>query len=114
MVVGRWSSTTNRQKGQPSAYDALTSLGRANKLDVGIQQCIDAACNQWHAEAQKLLLSAASMGRAYSGAVEPDAMLTAARALRVLNQLRQRMITMPLTYNQFDANQSMRCSDIID
>uniref|UniRef100_A0A0K8U911 Vacuolar protein sorting-associated protein 16 homolog n=1 Tax=Bactrocera latifrons TaxID=174628 RepID=A0A0K8U911_BACLA len=80
--------------------DEYLSLFR-NKMDVAVDECIEAAGYEFCTETQKSLLRTAYFGKGFIPCHNPDEYLHILRILRVLNALRHEKIAMPLTYKQF-------------
>ncbi|ESO96565.1 hypothetical protein LOTGIDRAFT_115951 [Lottia gigantea] len=71
-----------------------------DKLDVAVDQCILAAGHEFEPSKQKSLLRAASFGKCFLTEYRPEAFVDMCQMLRVLNQVRQYSVGIPLTYTQ--------------
>ncbi|KAK6182738.1 hypothetical protein SNE40_010352 [Patella caerulea] len=73
-----------------------------DKLDVAVDQCIQAAGHEIEPSKQKALLRAASFGKCFLTDYRPEAFVDMCQMLRVLNQVRQFSVGIPLTYTQLN------------
>ncbi|CAD6994611.1 unnamed protein product [Ceratitis capitata] len=80
--------------------DEYLSLFR-DKMDVAVDECIEAAAYEFCTETQKSLLRTAYFGKGFIPSHNPDEYMRILRILRVLNALRHEKIAMPLTHKQF-------------
>ncbi|KAL8612978.1 hypothetical protein ACOMHN_001061 [Nucella lapillus] len=72
------------------------------KLDTAVNQCIQAAGQEFEPAKQKQLLRAASFGKCFLTDFRPDAFVNMCQMLRVLNQVRHHTVGIPLTYTQLE------------
>lgn len=72
----------------------------SNKLDESVNDCIEAASNEFDTEYQKALIRAAYFGKAFIPEHDPSKYIETCRVLRVLNAIRDSKIGIPLTYAQ--------------
>ncbi|XP_076437329.1 vacuolar protein sorting-associated protein 16 homolog [Babylonia areolata] len=72
------------------------------KLDVAVNQCIQAAGHEFEPAKQKQLLRAASFGKCFLTDFRPEAFVNMSQMLRVLNQVRHHTVGIPLTYTQLE------------
>ncbi|XP_037955262.1 vacuolar protein sorting-associated protein 16 homolog [Teleopsis dalmanni] len=80
--------------------DEYISLFR-DKMDVAVNECIEAAAYEFCTETQKSLLRSAYFGKGFIPSHNPEEYMRILRILRVLNALRHPKIAMPLTFKQF-------------
>ncbi|XP_055851662.1 vacuolar protein sorting-associated protein 16 homolog isoform X1 [Episyrphus balteatus] len=80
--------------------DEYLSLFRG-KMDVAVDECIEAAGYEFCPETQKSLITTAYFGKGFIALHNPDKYMRICRILRVLNALRHPKIAIPLTYKQF-------------
>ncbi|XP_067617235.1 vacuolar protein sorting-associated protein 16 homolog [Eurosta solidaginis] len=80
--------------------DEYLSLFR-DKMDIAVEECIEAAGYEFCTETQKSLLRTAYFGKGFIPSHNPDEYMRMLRILRVLNALRHEKIAMPLTHKQF-------------
>ncbi|XP_071101576.1 vacuolar protein sorting-associated protein 16 homolog [Haliotis cracherodii] len=73
-----------------------------DKLDIAVDQCIEAAGNEIEPNKQRLLLRAASFGKCFLTDYRPEAFVNMCQMLRVLNQVRHHSVGIPLTYVQLE------------
>ncbi|BFZ22188.1 hypothetical protein BsWGS_25227 [Bradybaena similaris] len=73
-----------------------------DKLDVGVNQCIQAAGYEIEPAKQRMLLRAASFGKCFLTDYRPEAFVNMCQMLRVLNQVRHHSVGIPLTYTQLE------------
>ncbi|XP_048390970.1 vacuolar protein sorting-associated protein 16 homolog [Stegostoma tigrinum] len=89
------------EKESQKADEYLREIKEQNLLFEAVQQCIEAAGNEYEPEMQKSLLRAASFGKCFISNYPPDTFVKMARDLRVLNAMRDYTIGIPLTYPQY-------------
>ncbi|KAG0144149.1 hypothetical protein CROQUDRAFT_660316 [Cronartium quercuum f. sp. fusiforme G11] len=70
-------------------------------LSEAVTVCIKAAGAEWEVRWQERLLKAASFGKAFLDAFNPELFVQTAKILRVLNAVRHHEIGIPLTYEQY-------------
>lgn len=80
--------------------DEYLSLFRG-KMDIAVDECIEAAGYEFCPETQKSLIRTAYFGKGFIALHNPDKYMRICRILRVLNALRHPKIAIPLTYKQF-------------
>ncbi|XP_062617543.1 vacuolar protein sorting-associated protein 16 homolog, partial [Saccostrea cucullata] len=71
-----------------------------DKLEVAVSQCIEAAGHEIDSAKQEPLLKAAAFGKCFLTDYSPEAYVNMCQMLRVLNQVRNHVIGIPLTYSQ--------------
>ncbi|XP_064643681.1 vacuolar protein sorting-associated protein 16 homolog [Lineus longissimus] len=87
------------QRGSQRADEYIRTI--KDKLDLAVEQCIEAAGQEYDPKVQKKLLKAASFGKCFLTDMRPDAFVNMCQMLRVLNAVRDYSATgIPLTYNQ--------------
>ncbi|GCC27552.1 vacuolar protein sorting-associated protein 16 homolog isoform X1 [Chiloscyllium punctatum] len=89
------------EKESQKADEYLREIKEQNLLFEAVQQCIEAAGNEYEPEMQKSLLRAASFGKCFISNFPPDTFVKMARDLRVLNAMRDYIVGIPLTYPQY-------------
>ncbi|KAJ8307571.1 hypothetical protein KUTeg_015655 [Tegillarca granosa] len=72
------------------------------KLDVAVSQCIQAAGHEIQPSKQKQLLRAATFGKCFLTDYSPEPFVNMCQMLRVLNQVRNHHIGIPITYTQLE------------
>ncbi|XP_025080748.1 vacuolar protein sorting-associated protein 16 homolog [Pomacea canaliculata] len=72
------------------------------KLDLAVNQCIQAAGHEFEPAKQKQLMRAASFGKCFLTDYRPEAFVNMCQMLRVLNQVRHHTVGIPLTYTQLE------------
>uniref|UniRef100_A0A336MYR0 Vacuolar protein sorting-associated protein 16 homolog n=1 Tax=Culicoides sonorensis TaxID=179676 RepID=A0A336MYR0_CULSO len=87
------------QKKSHESNEYLCFIG--DKLDVAVQECIEAAGYEWDPETQKSLFRAAYFGKGFIPNHNPDFYVKMSRIIRVLNNIRHDTIGIPLTLKQF-------------
>ncbi|KAK0048197.1 vacuolar protein sorting-associated protein 16 [Biomphalaria pfeifferi] len=73
-----------------------------DKLDVAVNQCIQAAGHEPEPTIQRMLLRAASFGKCFLTDYRPEAFVNMCMMLRVLNQVRHHSVGIPLTFTQLE------------
>ncbi|XP_062907960.1 vacuolar protein sorting-associated protein 16 homolog isoform X1 [Mobula hypostoma] len=89
------------EKESQKADEYLREIKEQNLLSEAVQQCIEAAGNEYEPEMQKALLRAASFGKCFISNFPPDTFVKMARDLRVLNAIRDYTVGIPLSYPQY-------------
>ncbi|XP_059822989.1 vacuolar protein sorting-associated protein 16 homolog [Hypanus sabinus] len=89
------------EKESQKADEYLREIKEQNLLSEAVQQCIEAAGNEYKPEMQKALLRAASFGKCFISNFPPDTFVKMARDLRVLNAIRDYTVGIPLSYPQY-------------
>lgn len=74
-----------------------------DKLEIAVNDCINAASHEFGFETQKLLIQAAKFGKCFASNFDPDQYVNMCRMLRILNAVRHPNIGIPLTYVQLNA-----------
>eukprot|EP01122_Echinamoeba_exundans_P014185 TRINITY_DN6375_c0_g1_i2.p1 TRINITY_DN6375_c0_g1~~TRINITY_DN6375_c0_g1_i2.p1 ORF type:complete len:830 (+),score=168.25 TRINITY_DN6375_c0_g1_i2:36-2525(+) len=87
------------EKNDPQSDEKIRAI--AEDLGVAIDQTIDAASHEFDPIRQRSLLKAASLGKAFKDFYMADHFVEVCKNLRILNQLRDFRLGMPLTYPQF-------------
>ena len=102
MEPGAMLYEANREfmKGSQKADDYIRMI--KDKLDIAVDQCIQAAGHEIEPSKQKQLLRAASFGKCFLTDYNPEAFVNMCQMLRVLNQVRNYVIGMALTYTQLE------------
>ncbi|XP_074657658.1 vacuolar protein sorting-associated protein 16 homolog [Tubulanus polymorphus] len=72
-----------------------------DRLDVAVDECIEAGGQEFNTSRQKSLLKAASFGKCFLTDMRPESFVNMCQTLRVLNAIRDYTIGIPLTFNQF-------------
>jgi len=70
-------------------------------METAIEQCLEGAGYEFNTEVQKNLLRAAKLGRTFAPDAYPSQFVNMCRVLRVLNDVRNPRIGIPLTYTQY-------------
>lgn len=83
------------------ADENIRSIREKDALVSAIDACIDSAAHEFDAITQRKLLKAAAFGKLYVDDYSPDAYVDMCRNLRLLNQVRDPAVGMPLSYTQF-------------
>jgi hypothetical protein len=91
-----WDSFNQRS---PKAHESIRSI--RPDLAKAVDECIDAAGQEWEPFWQRLLLSAAKFGRGFLDIFNPTDFVTMGQTLKVLNAVRYYEIGIPLTYAQY-------------
>ncbi|XP_035827127.1 vacuolar protein sorting-associated protein 16 homolog [Aplysia californica] len=73
-----------------------------DKLEVAVNQCIQAAGQEVEPGKQRTLLRAASFGKCFLTDYRPELFVNMCQMLRVLNQVRHHSVGIPLTYTQLE------------
>ncbi|XP_069790601.1 vacuolar protein sorting-associated protein 16 homolog [Narcine bancroftii] len=89
------------EKESQKADEYLREIKEQNLLFEAVQQCIEAAGNEYEPDMQKALLRAASFGKCFISNFPPDMFVRMARDLRVLNAIRDYTVGIPLSYPQY-------------
>ncbi|KAG6888102.1 hypothetical protein C0995_010667 [Termitomyces sp. Mi166 len=91
-----WESFTQRL---PKADESIRSI--RPDLAAAVNECIDAAGQEWEPYWQRRLLNAAKFGRGFLDLYNPTDFITMGQALKVLNAVRFYEIGIPMTYSQY-------------
>ncbi|XP_032879449.1 vacuolar protein sorting-associated protein 16 homolog [Amblyraja radiata] len=89
------------EKESQKADEYLREIKEQNLLYEAVEQCIEAAGNEYEPQMQKALLRAASFGKCFISNFPPDTFVKMARDLRVLNAIRDYAVGIPLSYPQY-------------
>ncbi|XP_052092868.1 vacuolar protein sorting-associated protein 16 homolog isoform X1 [Mytilus californianus] len=102
MEPGAMLYEANREfmKGSQKADEYVRMI--KDKLDIAVDQCIQASGHELEPTKQKQLLRAASFGKCFLTDYNPQAFVDMCQMLRVLNQVRNHVIGIPLTYTQLE------------
>jgi vacuolar protein sorting-associated protein 16 len=90
------------EEGDPKSDENIRSIEATNQLGEAIGTCIEAASAEFDVSRQQSLLKAASYGKAFSSDLSPLEFVNAAKKLRVLNEIRNADVGLPLTSQQYD------------
>ncbi|KAJ8494739.1 hypothetical protein ONZ45_g13132 [Pleurotus djamor] len=93
MVCGSFSQKS------PKADESIRSI--RPELAAAVNECIDAAGQEWEPYWQRRLMSAAKYGRGYLDLFNPTDFVNMGQTLKVLNAVRYYEIGIPLTYTQY-------------
>lgn len=91
------------EDGDPKSDENIRSIEATNQLGEAIGTCIEAALSEFDISRQQSLLKAASYGKAFCRDLNPQEFVNAAKKLRVLNEVRNADIGLPLTSLQYDS-----------
>lgn len=91
------------EDGDPKSDENIRSIEATNQLGEAIGTCIEAALSEFDITRQQSLLKAASYGKAFCRDLNPQEFVNAAKKLRVLNEVRNADIGLPLTSLQYDS-----------
>nr|CAG4640641.1 EOG090X01BU [Eulimnadia texana] len=73
-----------------------------DQLRTAVDQCIQAAGQEWQPGIQKMLLRAAQLGKTFLPELDPEPFVTMCQTLRILNAVRNYKVALPLTYTQLE------------
>ncbi|KAG6816140.1 hypothetical protein H0H87_008375 [Tephrocybe sp. NHM501043] len=96
ILYAAWESFSQRL---PKADESIRSI--RPDLATAVDECIDAAGQEWEPYWQRRLLSAAKFGRGFLDLYNPTDFVNAGQTLKVLNAVRFYEIGIPLTYSQY-------------
>lgn len=91
------------EDGDPKSDENIRSIDATNQLGEAIGTCVEAALSEFDITRQQSLLKAASYGKAFCRDLNPQEFVNAAKKLRVLNEVRNADIGLPLTSLQYDS-----------
>ncbi|KAG6849371.1 hypothetical protein H0H93_009065 [Arthromyces matolae] len=91
-----WESFTQRS---PKADESVRSI--RPDLATAVDECIDAAGQEWEPYWQRRLLNAAKFGRGFLDLYNPTDFVNMGQTLKVLNAVRFYEIGIPITYSQY-------------
>merc|ERR1719238_512038 len=100
-----YDAMDNFETGDAKADDNVRTLLEEDTLLAAVYGCITAATYEWDTVQQKLYLKAATYGKNFistTDATVHNAFVDACKKLRVLNQLRELSVGLPLTVSQYD------------
>ncbi|KAK3106315.1 hypothetical protein FSP39_017525 [Pinctada imbricata] len=87
-------------KGSQKADEYIRMI--KDRLEHAVSQCIEAAGYEIESDKQKALLRAATFGKCFLTDYNPESFVNMCQMLRVLNQVRDHIIGIPLTYVQLE------------
>lgn len=90
------------EAGDPKSDENLRDIAGSNQLVEAVQSCLTAAVGEFELDKQQSLMKAASYGKAFCQMVDPDAFVSTANKLRVLNAVRSPDVGIPLTVQQYN------------
>ncbi|KAG6918389.1 hypothetical protein DXG01_014790 [Tephrocybe rancida] len=96
ILYAAWESFTQRL---PKADESIRSI--RPDLAAAVDECIDAAGQEWEPHWQRRLLNAAKFGRGFLDLYNPTDFVNMGQTLKVLNAVRFYEIGIPLTYSQY-------------
>ncbi|EKM77345.1 hypothetical protein AGABI1DRAFT_77347 [Agaricus bisporus var. burnettii JB137-S8] len=97
ILFDAWESFTNRS---PKADESIRSI--KPELAKAVDECIEAAGQEWEPYWQRRLLNAAKFGRGYLDFHNPTDFVNMGQTLKVLNAVRYYEIGIPLTYLEYN------------
>ncbi|TFK21145.1 vacuolar protein sorting 16 isoform 1 [Coprinopsis marcescibilis] len=97
ILYDAWESFTNRS---PKADESIRSI--RPDLAKAVDECIDAAGQEWEPQWQRNLLNAAKFGRGFLDFHNPTDFVNMGHTLKVLNAVRFYEVAIPLTYTQYN------------
>ncbi|KAF9445538.1 vacuolar protein sorting-associated protein 16 [Macrolepiota fuliginosa MF-IS2] len=97
ILYDAWESFNNRS---PKADESIRSI--KPELAKAVDECIEAAGQEWEPYWQRRLLNAAKFGRGYLDFHNPVDFVNMGQTLKVLNAVRFYEIGIPLTYSQYN------------
>ncbi|EPQ52133.1 vacuolar assembling/sorting protein VPS16 [Gloeophyllum trabeum ATCC 11539] len=89
----------NFAKRSPKADESIRSI--RPELGRAVDECIDAAGQEWEPYWQRRLLNAAKFGRSFLDLYDPTDFINMGQSLKVLNAVRDYQIGIPITYTQY-------------
>jgi hypothetical protein len=90
------------EDGDPKSDENIRTIAATNQLNDAVQSCIAAAASEFFPLLQQRLLKAASYGKAFCPDLDPSDFVETAKKLRVLNEVRNKEIGLPLTIQQYN------------
>ncbi|KAF8637938.1 hypothetical protein AX17_002559 [Amanita inopinata Kibby_2008] len=96
ILYDAWDSFNRRS---PKADESIRSI--RPDLAKAVDECIDAAGQEWEPHWQRQLLNAAKFGRGFLDLYNPTDFVNMGQTLKVLNAVRFHEIGIPLTYAQY-------------
>lgn len=97
ILYDAWESFTQRL---PKSDESIRSI--RPELAAAVDECIDAAGQEWEPYWQRRLLNAAKFGRGFLDLHNPTDFVNMGQTLKVLNAVRNYEIGIPLTYSQYN------------
>jgi hypothetical protein len=76
-------------------------MREGENLKRAINECLAAACAEFHTNTQTQLLRAASYGKLFCPQFNADKFVDSCKILRVLNQIRHSSVGLPITFEQY-------------
>lgn len=98
------------REGDPRSDEIIRSIIRDRQLEQAVISCVDAAAAEFDVEKQQSFLRAASYGKSFASNMDPTYFVDTARKLRVLNNIRNADIGIPLTMQELT---KMGCEALI-
>lgn len=90
------------EDGDPKSDDNIRSIAANDQLGDAVHACISAAAAEYDISRQQALLKAASYGKAFCDNADPTEFVETACKLRVLNEVRNPKVGLPLTIQQYN------------
>jgi hypothetical protein len=90
------------EDGDPKSDENIRSIAASNQLGDAVHACITAAAAEFDISRQQALLKAASYGKAFCDDADPAEFVETACKLRVLNEVRNPKVGLPLTIQQYN------------
>ncbi|KJA15614.1 hypothetical protein HYPSUDRAFT_1068261 [Hypholoma sublateritium FD-334 SS-4] len=97
ILYDAWESFTKKS---PKADESIRSI--RPELAKAVDECIDAAGQEWEPHWQRRLLNAAKFGRGFLDFHNPTDFVTMGQTLKVLNGVRYYEVGIPLTLSQYN------------
>ncbi|KDR80313.1 hypothetical protein GALMADRAFT_62817 [Galerina marginata CBS 339.88] len=97
ILYDAWESFTRKS---PKADESIRSI--RPELAKAVDECIDAAGQEWEPYWQRRLLNAAKFGRGFLDFHNPTDFVQMGQTLKVLNAVRFYEVGIPLTYSQYN------------
>lgn len=89
------------EKGEAKSDENIRSIAASNRLETAVTTCISAGAAEFEVRKQQGFLKAASYGKAFCSNLKPHDFVQTCQWLRILNDIRQPSIGMPMTFVQF-------------
>ncbi|KAF9530298.1 vacuolar assembling/sorting protein VPS16 [Crepidotus variabilis] len=97
ILFDAWESFSNKS---PKSDESIRSI--RPELAKAVDECIDAAGQEWEAHWQRRLLNAAKFGRGFLDFHNPTDFVNMGQTLKVLNAVHYFEVGIPLTYSQYN------------
>ncbi|KAF8155821.1 vacuolar assembling/sorting protein VPS16 [Crassisporium funariophilum] len=97
ILYDAWDSFTRKS---PKSDESIRSI--RPELAKAVDECIDAAGQEWEAHWQRRLLNAAKFGRGFLDFHNPTDFVNMGQTLKVLNAVRFYEVGIPVTYSQYN------------